>query len=125
VRTKRARLRRGRQGPDPASLKLDDSPARHVEPLNVPDKGKLRYLTAADLDALCAATPSGALGPMEQVMYRVTFETGMRLGEVVALRWSDIDWRTDKIVIASNGPTTGATSKKTGRRRIVSRGSYR
>jgi integrase/recombinase XerC len=84
---------------------IDDSPATHVDLLRVPDKGKLKFLTATDLEALCEAVPHDSLGRMEEIMYRVTFETGMRLGEVLALRWHDLDYVAEKITVerANNG----------------------
>jgi integrase len=84
---------------------IDESPATHVDPLRVPDKGKLKFLTTADLEALCGAVPPDSLGRMEVVVYRATFETGMRLGEVLALRWRDLDYAAEKITVerANNG----------------------
>jgi integrase len=84
---------------------IDESPATHVDPLRVPDKGKLKFLKSADLEALCGAVPRDPLGRMEEVIYRVTFETGMRLGEVLALRWHDLDYVAEKITVerANNG----------------------
>jgi integrase len=86
---------------------LDESPAKHVEPLDNPDPGKLKFMTVAELETLCKAVPADTLGFMEEIMYRVTFETGMRQGEVLALRWYDLDWSANKITIerANNGRT--------------------
>ncbi len=57
----------------------------------------IRYLTAAELDALVGATPNNPLGQLERVLYLTAAMTGMRRGELLALRWQDVDWKAGVI----------------------------
>jgi len=52
----------------------------------------IRFLDAAEVDALIRAVPDDDLGRMEAVLYLTAAMTGLRQGELVALRWQDVDW---------------------------------
>lgn len=52
----------------------------------------IRYLEREELEALLRAVPEDRLGRMEQVLYLTAAMTGLRQGELVALRWRDVDW---------------------------------
>ena len=52
----------------------------------------IRYLTIEELEAVLRHAPDDALGPAERVLYLTAAMTGMRRGELVALRWRDVDW---------------------------------
>jgi integrase len=52
----------------------------------------IRYLTIEELEAVVRAVPNDDLGPTERVLYLTAAMTGMRRGELVALRWRDVDW---------------------------------
>jgi integrase len=52
----------------------------------------IRFLDPAEVEALLRAVPDDALGEMERVLYLTAAMTGLRQGELVALRWRDIDW---------------------------------
>lgn len=52
----------------------------------------IRYLTTDELEAVIRKVPDDALGKIERVLYRVAAMTGLRQGELVALRWRDVDW---------------------------------
>ena len=51
-----------------------------------------RFLTSEELGTLVAAVPDDALGPTDRALYLTAALTGLRQGELVALRWRDIDW---------------------------------
>ncbi len=82
-------------------------------------------LTAAELDALVEAAGAewgdfgeAVIGPM----IRVAAGTGMRPGELFALRWSAIDWEDDKIaILRARQDRTGKETlpKKNHRREIA------
>jgi integrase len=52
----------------------------------------IRYLTHNDIEALVAAVPNDALGPIDRALYLTAACSGLRQGELIALRWRDIDW---------------------------------
>lgn len=87
---------------------IDRSPAEHVENLDIKSDRGILFLTSAQLEALCAAIPDDDLGKMEEVLYRTTFEDGLREGEDLALRWEDLDYHADRInVHRANSGRTG------------------
>jgi integrase len=62
----------------------------------------VRFLDQAELDALLNATPDDALGRVERVMYLAAAMTGMRQGELLALRWLDVDWVARRVRVRRN-----------------------
>ena len=52
----------------------------------------IRFLDARELEALLEATPADSRGTTERVLYLTAAMTGLRRGELLALRWQDVDW---------------------------------
>ena len=52
----------------------------------------IRFLTQDEIDALISATPDDPLGNTDKALYLTAGLTGLRQGELIALRWRDIDW---------------------------------
>jgi integrase len=52
----------------------------------------IRCLDREELEALIRAVPDDALGAMERVIYLTAAMSGLRQGELIALRWCDVDW---------------------------------
>jgi len=67
----------------------------------------IRFLEVRELEALLAATPTDERGQTERVMYLTAAMTGLRRGELLALRWQDIDWTAG---VVRCGATTPAAS---------------
>ena len=64
----------------------------------------IRFLDHVELEALLRAAPPEASAAaehdwwrVERVMYLAAAMTGMRQGELLAVRWSDIDWPAQKV----------------------------
>jgi integrase len=66
-------------------LAVDRPPQRGANP-------DIRFLEVEELEAVLRAVPDDALGPLELVLYVTAAMTGLRQGELLALRWRDIDW---------------------------------
>ena len=53
----------------------------------------IRYLSIEELEALLRAVRlDDVLGPTDHALFAVASMTGLRQGELVALRWRDVDW---------------------------------
>ena len=52
----------------------------------------IRFLDEAELEALLRAAPRDDLGGVDRLMWLTAAMTGLRQGELLALRWRDVDW---------------------------------
>ena len=57
----------------------------------------IRYLSAEELEALLRAVPDDYLQPTDRALYLTAALTGLRQGELFALRWRDVDWGAMRI----------------------------
>jgi len=62
----------------------------------------VRFLETEEVEALLRAVPDDPLGRVERVMYLTAAITGMRQGELFALRWRDVDWTARRIRVRRN-----------------------
>jgi integrase len=51
----------------------------------------------ADHEVLLRAVPGGALGSLDRLLYLTAAMTGLRQGDLVALRWQDVDWPAARV----------------------------
>jgi integrase len=58
---------------------------------------ELRALSVEELEAVIRAVPDDHLGPLDRLLYLTAAMTGMRRGELQALRWMDVDWHAGVI----------------------------
>jgi integrase len=61
---------------------------------------ELRYLTLEEVEAVLRAVPDDPVGEVERALILAAATTGMRRGELLGLRWKDVDWRARKIRVA-------------------------
>jgi integrase len=78
------------------------NPCDGVELPGVPDHVGIRFLALDQVDALVSNAQAGAYEALDRALYITAAMTGMRLGELVALRWRDVDWTASKIHVRSN-----------------------
>ncbi|MBA3844868.1 MAG: site-specific integrase, partial [Actinobacteria bacterium] len=78
------------------------NPVRDVEKPRDDRSRDIRFLSGAELEALLAAVRQTTLGRSDRVLYLAAAMTGMRRGELLALRWQDIDWQSLQIRVRRN-----------------------
>ena len=57
----------------------------------------IRFLTLDEVEAVIRQVPDDLLGPTDRMLYLAAAMCGARQGELVALRWRDVDWTAAKI----------------------------
>lgn len=80
----------------------DRNPAALADKPVAPRGAEIRFLTIEELDAILAATPATELGRTDRRLFLTAAMTGMRRGEVVAVRWQDVDWSARVIRVRRN-----------------------
>ncbi len=74
------------------------NPVQHEDMPEVPPDTEIHFLDHEELEALFRAADGGdALGPTDHVLYMTAAMTGLRLGELRALNWRDVDWAAGSI----------------------------
>jgi integrase len=81
-----------------------DNPCRNIPRPQIRESSEIRYLDQRELEALLAAVDSSAkpFGPVDKAIILTAAMTGMRQGELLALRWQDVDWAIEKIRVRHN-----------------------
>jgi len=74
-----------------------DNPSKRVDKPEDQGGAEVRFLTSDELDAVVAAVPDDVLGSLERALYLTAAMTGLREGELLALRWGDVDWLAGKL----------------------------
>jgi integrase len=69
---------------------------------SVPEYNGIRFLEPEQVDALVANAWPGLFHAIDAAMFRTVAMTGLRLGELCALRWRDIDWTASAIRVREN-----------------------
>ena len=62
----------------------------------------IRYLDLSELEALLRAVADDDFGSTDRALYLTAAMTGLRQGELIALRWSDVDWQAARIRVRRN-----------------------
>ena len=62
----------------------------------------IRFLDETELEALMRAVPEDVRGPSERVLCLTAAMTGLRQGELLGLRWQDIDWIAGRVRVRQN-----------------------
>jgi integrase len=76
--------------------------ARHVELPGKPESVEIRFLEPLEVRALAAAAIAGPYREIDRALYLTAAMTGLRQGELVALRWHDVDWTAGRIRVRQN-----------------------
>lgn len=102
-------------GLNPRRAWATSNPVDGVELPAVVQSQTIRFLTLEEVDALIRAIPTAIAQPrgrrelepnvyaaLDRVLYRVAAMTGLREGELIALKWHEVDWPTHKIRVRFN-----------------------
>ncbi len=71
-----------------------------LPPLAISDE--IRFLTTVEVDALASAAVAGDHQALDRVLYLTAAMTGLRQGELIALRWQDVDWDAQRVRVRRN-----------------------
>jgi integrase len=63
---------------------------------------EIRFLDPVDVQALADAAGDGAYQAIDRALYLTAAMTGLRQGELCALRWQDVDWPSARIRVRQN-----------------------
>jgi len=80
---------------------------------------RIRFLQPHELDELIRAVPDDALGAVEAPLYLTAALTGLRQGELLALKWMDIDRVAGRIRVADSYTRGAVDSPKSHEGRSV------
>jgi integrase len=78
------------------------NPCKLVDKPRPEGDGEIRFLTETEVEALVRAVPDDHLGSTERVLYLTAAMTGLRQGELLALRWLDINWFAGRVRVRRN-----------------------
>jgi integrase len=79
------------------------NPCKALELPRVETSDDIQFLSRDELTALIqASADNGRLAATDRVLYLTAAMTGMRQGELLALRWRDIDWSASRIRVRRN-----------------------
>jgi integrase len=80
------------------------NPCTPVDRPQVETSLDIRFLNKAELEALLEAVDVARepLGHVDRAMFLTAAMTGLRQGELLALRWRDVDWRAERIRVRRN-----------------------
>jgi len=80
---------------------------------------RIRFLQPEELEAVLRAVPADALGAIERPLYLAAAMTGLRQGELLVLRWSDVDRTASRVRVAESYTRGAFDSPKSHRGRSV------
>lgn len=120
----------------PSTLALPANPARYADKREEPYRGALLFYTPEEVEAIARAFEEGrhrgetaqAAGERERAvaedhgdaqLVRLAAYAGLRQGELLALRWSDVDFAGSAITVARAMSAGVESSTKSGRVRRV------
>ena len=72
----------------------------------------MHFLDEAELDALLAAAPDDDLGRVEGSLYLAAAMTGMRQGELLGLRWGDVDWSARRVRVRRRATCAASSGRR-------------
>jgi integrase len=78
------------------------NPAHRVDLPGVAYNEDIRFLEPDEVLALADAAVAGGFHAIDRALYLTAAMTGLREGELVALRWRDVDWQAGRVRVRQN-----------------------
>jgi integrase len=78
------------------------NPCEGVELPAVEERTEIRFLDLDEVEVLIANVPTTSYQQLDRVMFLTAAMTGLRQGELIALRWRDVDWPAGRIRVRQN-----------------------
>jgi integrase len=78
------------------------NPCQGVDLPAVGETDEIRYLTLDELDTLIAHARPGPFQALDRAIFLAAAMTGLRKGELLALRWKDVDWGGGRVRVRQN-----------------------
>jgi integrase len=78
------------------------NPCKGVDRPQVEESADIHYLEMEEVEALLRAVPEDHLGSTDRALFVTATMTGLRQGELLALRWRDIDWTAARVRVRQN-----------------------
>ncbi len=98
-----------------ATFGLSENPAAEADKREAPKPGPLAYYSAEEVEALARAMNPDGESPQDAEAVRVSAYAGLRLGELLALRWRDVDFVGSRLTVGralSAGVETSTKSRR-------------
>lgn len=82
---------------------VDRNPVEGIELPKVDDGDEITFLDQPEIPLLLAAVDDESeFAALDRALYLTAAMTGLRQGELLALRWRDVDWKASKINVRLN-----------------------
>jgi integrase len=78
------------------------NPCTGIELPAAPEPEEIRFLTLEQVDLLLVHVRPGILAHLDRPLFLAAVMTGMRKGELVALRWRDVDFTAGRVRVRRN-----------------------
>jgi integrase len=78
------------------------NPVHAIELPEVARSDDIRFLTATEVHAVVASAVPGSHEAIDRALYVTAAMTGLREGELIALRWIDVDWMATRVRVRQN-----------------------
>jgi integrase len=80
----------------------NENPCDGVELPGVPEAEEIRFLDESEWEAVLRNVIEGEYAPLDRGFYLTAIMAGLRHGELIALRWRDVDWIAGRIRVRQN-----------------------
>jgi integrase len=78
------------------------NPYEAVELPGVPESDDIRFLDEAEWEAVLRHVQTGDYAAIDRALHLTAIMAGLRHGELIALRWRDVDWIAGRVRVRQN-----------------------